>query len=231
MVSNAFGTATSNEATLTVTAAPSITADPTNQTVAEGQPAAFQVDAVGSPPLTYQWQRNTVNIAGANSLTYTIPSVTMADSGARFRCVVSNAFGTATSNEATLIVTPPPPTLFTEEGTDRAIAFDSVTGVRDPFPLTTPFNFSLDHRTRIILLARDADLLPGENSSAFTAQAEDPLRMVYPLTVEFADKIPGFNWFTQIVVKLPESIATSGDIFISITLHGKTSNQVRVRIQ
>ena len=119
MVSNAFGTATSNEATLTVTAPPSITAQPSDQTVTAGQPATFQVSASGSTPLSYQWQRNAVNISGANSSTYTISSATLADNGARFRCVVSNAFGTATSNEATLTVTAPPTITTHPSGSDR----------------------------------------------------------------------------------------------------------------
>ena len=231
IVSNAFGTATSNEATLTVNAPPGITTQPTNQTVTVGQPATFQVVAGGSTPLTYQWLRDNVNISGANSSTYTVSTTTLADNGARFRCVVSNAFGTATSNEATLTVTPPPPTLFTEAGSDRAIAFDSVTMKRDPFPLNTLFNFSLDHRTRIILLARDADLLAGENSSALTAQAEDSVLMVYPLTVEFVGKVPGFDWLTEIVVLLPQNVSGNGDLLVSITLHGRTSGKVRIRIQ
>jgi glucose/arabinose dehydrogenase len=210
---------------------PAITAHPSNQSVTEGQPASFSVTASGTAPLAYQWQRNTVNISGANSQTYTISSATSADNGAKFRCVVSNAFGTATSNEATLTVTTPPPTLITELGSDRAIAFDSVTMMRDPFPLNTVFNFSSDHRTRITLFAGDAKLLPGENSSALTAQAEDSILVVYPLTVEFVGKVPGLDSHTQIVVKLPESISGNGDLLVSVTLHGKVSNKVRIRIQ
>jgi len=210
---------------------PSITTHPSSQTVNEGQPATFQVIASGNTPLSYQWQRNTVNISGATLPTYTISNTTLADNGDTFRCVVSNAFGTATSNEATLTVTAPPPTLMTEASTDRAIAFDSVTMIRDPFPLNTFLNFSSDRRTRIIMLARNADLLPGENASAITAQAEDSLLMVYPLTVEFVGKVPGFDEFTQIVVKLPESFAGSGDVMITITLHEKTSNKARIKIQ
>ncbi len=103
--------------------------------------------------------------------------------------------------------------------------------MRDPFPFNTPFNFSLDHRTRIILLARDADLLPGENSSALTAQAEDSIFMVYPLTVEFVGKVPGFDWLTQIVVLLPQSVSGNGDLLVSITLHGRTSSKVRIKTQ
>jgi hypothetical protein len=141
VVSNGFGTATSNEGTLTVTAPPNIITHPADQTVTQGQPATFNVSAGGSTPLNYQWQRNTVNIAGANLPSYTISSTALADNGAKFRCVVSNGFGTATSNEATLTVQPPPPILQTEENTDHAIAFDSVTMLRDPFPLTNTFNF------------------------------------------------------------------------------------------
>lgn len=125
----------------------------------------------------------------------------------------------------------PAPILFTEASIDRAIAFDSVTMMRDPFPLRTTFNFSSDHRTRIILVAGNADLLPGENASAITAQAEDSLLMVYPLTVEFVGKVPGFDWLTEIVVKLPESVAGTGDVMVSITLHGKVSNKARIKIQ
>jgi glucose/arabinose dehydrogenase len=210
---------------------PGITADPSNQNVTEGQPATFSVTANGATPLAYQWQRNTVNISGANSPSYTISNPTPGDNGAKFRCVVSNAFGTATSNEATLSVTPPPPTLMTEVGGDRAIAFDSVTMMRDPFPLFTTFNFSSDHRTRIVLFALNADLLPGENSSAVTAQAEDSILVVYPLTVEFVGKVPGYDWLTEVVVKLPENVVGSGDLLVSITLHGKVSNKIRIGIK
>lgn len=210
---------------------PGITTHPTSQTVMQGQPATFLVAASGSTPLTYQWQRNTVPIGGATSPSYTLSSPTLADSGAKFRCVVTNAFGTATSNEATLTVQPPPPTLIAEQDTDHALAFDSVIMMRDPFGLSPAWDFSTDHRTRIMLFALDADLLPGETSAALTAQAEDALHMVYPLTVEFVGKVPDLNWLTEVVVRLPDGFAVSGDVYVSITLHGKTSNKVRFRLQ
>jgi glucose/arabinose dehydrogenase len=212
---------------------PTITMQPSDQTVPEGQSATFTVSANGTAPLSYQWQKNTSSITGANANSYTISNATLADSGARFRCVVTNAFGSANSNEALLTVTPnsPPPTLITEQNTDRAIAFDSVTMVRDPFPLITLLNFSSDQRTRVMLFATDAELLPGENSSAITAQAEDSAHTVYSLPVEFVGKVPGFSLFTQIVIKLPDNLPGNTDVFVSVTLHAKTSNKVRLTIR
>ncbi|HEX8128272.1 MAG TPA: PQQ-dependent sugar dehydrogenase [Pyrinomonadaceae bacterium] len=84
---------------------PSIVTHPQSRSVAAGQPVTFTVSATGSTPLQYQWQRNNVNIPGANSESYSLEPATFDDDGAQFRCVVTNAFGSATSNSAKLIVT------------------------------------------------------------------------------------------------------------------------------
>ncbi len=89
----------------TATQSPVIGQHPANSRVTAGQSATFSVSASGTPPFGYQWQRDGVAVSGATSATYTIASTTLADNGARFRCVVGNSFGTATSNEATLTVT------------------------------------------------------------------------------------------------------------------------------
>ncbi|QRO00061.1 PQQ-dependent sugar dehydrogenase [Archangium violaceum] len=95
---------------------PSIAQQPANALVSVGYPATFTVSASGEPPLTYQWQRGGVNIAGATSPSYVLNSAQLADSGARFRVVVTNGLGSTTSAEAVLTVTsnkPPVATIVT----------------------------------------------------------------------------------------------------------------------
>jgi hypothetical protein len=107
VVTNSAGSATSNNATLTVNApavAPSITSQPANQTVTAGQMATFSVSASGTAPLSYQWRKNGLYITGATSSSYTTPATTTADSGSTFSVVVTNSAGTTTSNNATLTV-------------------------------------------------------------------------------------------------------------------------------
>ncbi|MBI5289170.1 MAG: PQQ-dependent sugar dehydrogenase [Chloroflexi bacterium] len=89
----------------TASLAPSITQHPASVTVTAGQPASFTCAATAAAPLSYQWQRNGVNIAGATSATYNITSTVSGDNGAQFRCVATNTSGSATSNPATLTVT------------------------------------------------------------------------------------------------------------------------------
>jgi hypothetical protein len=84
--------------------APSITAQPASQTVTAGATATFSASASGSATLTYQWQKNGANIAGATASSYTTPATVTGDNGATFRVIVTNGFGTATSNSATLTV-------------------------------------------------------------------------------------------------------------------------------
>lgn len=98
---------------------PSIAGQPTGITTPIGGSATFTVSATGSAPLGYQWQKNGLNIAGATAVSYTVNSAQLADNGAKFRAVVTNAFGTATSNEATLTVTSntaPTPVITTPAG-------------------------------------------------------------------------------------------------------------------
>jgi hypothetical protein len=109
IVSNAEGVDTSGNATLTVTLKPPlITTNPPNRTVAVGETATFNVVATGTAR-HYKWQRDSVDISGApDTAYYTTPVTTMADSGAKFRCIVSNSGGSDTSNQATLTVRTPP---------------------------------------------------------------------------------------------------------------------------
>jgi glucose/arabinose dehydrogenase len=89
----------------TGSAAPSIGTQPQSVTVSAGQPATFGVAASGGGTLRYQWQRDGADIPGATRSTYTLPSAAPADSGAKFRVIVTNSAGSATSNAATLTVT------------------------------------------------------------------------------------------------------------------------------
>jgi hypothetical protein len=84
--------------------APSITAQPTSQTVSAGQTASFSAAASGTAPLKYQWSKNSTPISGATSSGYTTPVTTTSDSGSRFTVVISNNAGSMTSGSATLTV-------------------------------------------------------------------------------------------------------------------------------
>ncbi|MCX8521655.1 MAG: immunoglobulin domain-containing protein [Rhodoferax sp.] len=107
VVSNTENTVPSAAATLTVSAQavePSITAQPLDQSVNEGQTATFSVTATGTA-LNYQWKKGDSTIPGATSSTYTIAATHLADNNAVFTVVVSNSAGTRTSSHARLAVT------------------------------------------------------------------------------------------------------------------------------
>jgi uncharacterized repeat protein (TIGR01451 family) len=122
------------------------------------------------------------------------------------------------------------PNILTDENTSRAIALDSVWMLRDPFPLGNVQNFSSDQRTRIMLFATGIELTPAESPSAVLVQLEDSENRVYPLVVENVRKVPSFEQLSQIVVKLPDAIASEGDFRISITFRGTTGSKPLIRI-
>lgn len=82
---------------------PSIITQPTNQTATEGNGISMNVLAAGSEPLTYQWRKGGLDIVGATSDTFTNTSVVLGDAGS-YDVVITNAFGTVTSNSITVTV-------------------------------------------------------------------------------------------------------------------------------
>jgi len=110
---------TSTVATLTVsdadtTVPPTIIEQPQGQTVAVGETAEYIVVATGSGTLTYQWYRVPYStsqsttagtaISGATGTTYTTGDVAQSDDGDVYYVVVKNAYGSATSDRASLTV-------------------------------------------------------------------------------------------------------------------------------
>ncbi len=88
---------------------PTVTQQPQANTVCVGTTGTFGVTASGPGTLSYQWQKNQANLAdggryaGVNSPTLAI-SGTVTGDAANYRCLVSNAHGTAVSDEAALTV-------------------------------------------------------------------------------------------------------------------------------
>jgi hypothetical protein len=89
---------------------PTITTQPSNVTATQGQAASFTVAASGTAPLSFQWRKNGTNISGATAATLSLTNVQSTDV-ATYSCYVSNSYGSATSNNATLTVNPPAPVI------------------------------------------------------------------------------------------------------------------------
>ncbi len=125
LVSNPFGSISSEVALLTVGLPPTITAQPQDQSVAEGGTANFSVKATGTAPLSFQWLRDgnklgdDLRISGANTPLLTISRVQSSDV-AKYTVLVSNPFGSALSDAALLTVGLPP--AITTQPQDQTIA-------------------------------------------------------------------------------------------------------------
>jgi len=137
--------------------------------------------------------------------------------------------GTQT-NVAVLLNTCDAPQLLGLEVSNRAVALDSVTMVRDPFQFTPTTDFSSDRRTRIMLFALNVNLQPGEDAASVTVRAENSQHAIFSVPAEYVGEVPNFSWMTQVNVRLPDELANGGDILMSVTYHGVESNKVLVTI-
>lgn len=110
--------------------------------------------------------------------------------------------------------TEPSRILLLEEGVNRIAALDSVTFVRGPFRVTDNFNFSADHRTRVMFLLYGLGLTTAD-ISAVTVSATGinlPVESVGPFTA------PGLS-ATYVIVRLPDNFP-AGDWPLNVTVRG-----------
>ena len=122
------------------------------------------------------------------------------------------------------------PVILTAEGSNQALALDSVLWTHDPFRVTSTHNFSDDHHTRLMLLVANFDSLPGDDASVVTAQAQDTQGNPYPLLVENVVKVPNFDWITEVIVRLPDGLANLNQAQISVNARGLTSNTAVIQL-
>jgi hypothetical protein len=122
--------------------------------------------------------------------------------------------------------------LLLNQTNNRGVALDPVFWTAETFPIVIDrVMMGSDQRMRVCVFAIGLKLAAGETASAVTASAEDSGGTVRPLTVEFVDKVPNFDWLTQVVLKLNDQITPAQDIKIRITLHGVTSNAILVAVK
>jgi hypothetical protein len=108
MVKNATDSVLSSQASVTIRLKPAnATVTPATQSVLVGASVSFTVNvATGTPPYTYQWRKDGVDLAGKTSQTLAISPVALSDAGS-YTCVVSNAAGSVTSSAGVLNVSTP----------------------------------------------------------------------------------------------------------------------------
>jgi hypothetical protein len=113
-----------------------------------------------------------------------------------------------------------PPIILNEEGTvNQAVALDSVTHLRGPFPVINTHNFSTDLHTRVILFTSNLRLSQPD-SSILSVQASG-----ISLTVEGVGTLTGVPGLdaSYIIVRLPDGLP-AGNLPLVVTLRGVNSS-------
>ena len=139
LVTNAYGSALSSNAALTVLVGPAISTEPSNQTVVAGANASFTVTATGTTPLVYQWAVDGISLAGATADTLLFTNVKAAQAG-NYVVVITNVAGSITSSVASLTVLPSG-TLISLSMVQPAVSI--------AFPSEVGFNYVLEYKNSL----------------------------------------------------------------------------------
>jgi uncharacterized repeat protein (TIGR01451 family) len=242
VITNSAGSVTSAVATLTVGTPPSITNQPSNLTVVQGQNATFSVAASGDAPLSYQWRFNGAPVGGGSSSTYTVVGAAVANAGG-YDAVVSNAYGSATSTVAQLTVLVPPS--ITSQPTNQTVVAGSSASFQVSASGTSPLNYqwwfdgtnAVGANTNSLSMTNAQTSQAGGYSVVITNSAGSVTSMVATLTVGTPPSVT--NQPSSLIVIQGQnatfSVSASGDTplsyqwrFNGISISGGTSSTYTV---
>ena len=151
VVTNSSGAVTSVVARLTVND-PVIQQQPASEAVIEGDPMWFDVVAVGTGPLSYQWRRNGIrlsdgpNIVGTTGDTLIIYEVSNANAGT-YSVDVANALGKSVTSAEAILTAIAPPRITTQPQSQEvnqgvSVVFIVVAGGTAPLRYQWFFNYT-----------------------------------------------------------------------------------------
>jgi hypothetical protein len=105
-----------------------------------------------------------------------------------------------------------------------------VTKESEPFHVISTRNFSTDSHTRVTLFVVGV-LLTAADSAFVTVKAEDGQQHVFDLPCEATGLVNNVGWMSQVTVRLPDAMVAVGDVNVSVTVRGVTSNKALLRVE
>ncbi|HEX8266334.1 MAG TPA: DUF1800 domain-containing protein [Pyrinomonadaceae bacterium] len=126
----------------------------------------------------------------------------------------------------------PAPILISEDGSTRALAFESDSVRRNKAPNSKSSAFSLG--SKIVVYATNIELMNEEGANAFRLYVQDRQGRKYRFPVTSIETLPKKDWIYALTVELRDEIgfwdppAEDGDVLIRLTWRGLSSNQVRL---
>jgi pectate lyase len=195
VISNVAGSVTSSNAVLTVNTngvAPVFTTMPASQVILAGGTASFTVVAVGTAPISYQWNKDGVAIPGQTSSTLTLTNVQVAADG-NYTATASNSVGVTTSDPGQLTVTTSvfvPNTAYNLTGFAHSTTGGGVIATNDPAyrQVSTALDFAnailsankTAGSVKVIEIMNELDLGWNEIGTAVQTLASTPFRAHNP---------------------------------------------------
>jgi hypothetical protein len=115
---------------------------------------------------------------------------------------------------------------------DQLASLDSISFLRDPFPVLREvdlLNRASDRNTRLIVFVRNLQLAQGEPASSVLVNLVDASNQSFDVTAETVLPVPNTD-FVQVTFRLPTSLA-AGRCTVGIKVHGQMSNIGAMRIR
>ena len=139
------------------------------------------------------------------------------------------SFDDLAENRAANFVGKLEPELITMDGSEVALALDSVSFAAQPFSLLNSLGFSNDGFVRVMIFAKNFEPVTGP--SQVSVVAKDDKGQTHQLAVEFVAEVPGLSWLKQVNIKIPANTLSGKCVQLQMTVADVKSNDARICIK